>query len=230
MSNPLDSWNIDAPGKTRTQRWQKPSAWRIHTQWPHGLGKSNQTGSADIFLMRFAVSVAIVLKGFMASLLGFKIWALDSSYQQGQNKLKKCKNWSLLTSISFYTVSLSAFRSKFSIMAKQTIGNKEHSHLRFEVWCLFRTGLLGCIHLPQFLSCPHTFKSPASACWCWESLWVEVDREGRGPRGLLQDSTSHEMKVPSRTMLTQWQSQPRWGSPVLAHTMIAVIDPYFIWS
>ena len=46
----------------------KPSAWRISTQWQHGSGKRNHMGTYAIFLMRVAL-LTIVLKVFMASFL-----------------------------------------------------------------------------------------------------------------------------------------------------------------
>ena len=122
----------------------------------------------------------------------------------GQNKLKKFKNWSLLTGSSFYTISLIRFRSKFTVMNKRKIGSKEHLHLRFKIWYLFKTRLVGSVHPPYFPSCLHIQISRISL------LMLEIplsrNREMRGPRDLLQNSLSHERQMSSRSILTQWQS------------------------
>lgn len=44
----------------------------------------NKTVTANIFLMRFAVSVTIALKVFRAGFLGLKIVALAYSYQMAK--------------------------------------------------------------------------------------------------------------------------------------------------
>ena len=99
----------------------------------------------------------------------------------GQNKLKKFKNWSLLTGSSFYTISLIRFRSKFTVMNKQKIGSKEHLHLRFKIWYLFKTRLVGSVHPPYFPSCLHIQISRISLLMLEIPLSRNRNERAKGP-------------------------------------------------
>lgn len=167
---------------------------------------------------------AIVLNVFIASLLKFKILALDFFRKQGQFKLKKYKSSGLLTSSPFYEGSLIRFRSKLTIMAQEVIGNKGHYHLK--VWGL-RTGLLEKVCLLHFLFHPTRSNLLLSLLKLWIAL--SEGRKGKesfqgSPAGLCipqnEDANQNHLDVVVVTQSSQWRS------PDLAYTVIAVMDPY----